>query len=76
VSDGLRPNLTPLALASARPRALDDATAFKFRGNAKHGKDKLGKIGRRIEDRLGNRTQARPGALYVTGDHQKIGCVA
>jgi len=42
VSFGFRPNLTPLALASARPRAtLSDAPAFELRGDAKH---KLGNI--------------------------------
>jgi hypothetical protein len=56
-------------------RALGDAAAFKFRGNAKHGKDKLGEIGRGIDNRLGNRTQARPGALHVAGDNQKVGRV-
>jgi hypothetical protein len=30
----------------------------------------------RIDNRLGNRTQARAGALYVPGDHQKIGRIA
>jgi hypothetical protein len=43
---------------------------------AKHGKDKLGKIRGRIDNRLGNRTQARAGALHVAGDHQKIGRIA
>jgi len=33
-------------------------------------------IGRRIDNRLGNRTQARAGALHVAGDHQKIGRIA
>ena len=32
-------------------------------------KDKLGKIGGGIDNRLGKRTQARPGALHVAGDH-------
>ena len=41
-------------------RALGDAAAFEFRGNAKHGKDKLGEIARGIKHRLGNRPQARP----------------
>src|SRR5580704_15139176 len=45
--------------------ALGDAAAFEFRGNAKHGKDKLGKIARGIKHRLGQRTQASPGALHV-----------
>jgi hypothetical protein len=40
-------------------RALGDAAAFKLRCDAEHGKDKLGKIGRCIDNRLGNRTQAR-----------------
>ena len=34
-------------------RALDDASAFQLRRDAKHGKDKLGKIGRGIDNRLG-----------------------
>jgi hypothetical protein len=33
-------------------------------------------IGRGIDNRLGNREQARPGTLHVAGDHQKAGCVA
>jgi hypothetical protein len=53
--------------------ALGDAAAFEFRGNAKHGKDKLGKIARGIKHRLGQRTQASPGALHVAGDDKKIG---
>jgi len=73
VREGLRPNLTP-SFASARPPsgALGDAAAFELRGNAKHGKDKLGEIARGIKHRLGNRPQARPGTLHVTGDHQKV----
>jgi hypothetical protein len=39
-------------------------------------KDKLGKIGRGIDNRLGKGSQARAGALHVTGDEQKIGRVA
>jgi hypothetical protein len=40
-------------------RALGDAAAFALRRDAK---GKLGKIGRGIDNRLGNRTQARAGA--------------
>jgi len=47
--------------------ALGDAAAFEFRGNAKHGKDKLGKIARGIKHRLGQRTQASPGAFAIQG---------
>jgi hypothetical protein len=57
-------------------RALGNAAAFKLRGNAKHGKDKLGEIARGIKHRLSNRPQARPGALHVTGDDKKVGCIA
>jgi hypothetical protein len=49
---------------------LRDAAALKFRGNAEHRKDKLSKIGCGIDNRLGNLTQARPGALVgarITG---------
>ena len=47
-------------IGPATRRALGDAAAFKFRGYAKHGKDKLGEIARGIKHRLGNRPQARP----------------
>jgi hypothetical protein len=76
VNAGLGPNFTPLAFASARPRcALGDTAAFELRGDAKHGKDKLGKIRGCIDNWFGKRTQARPGALHVTGDYQKVGRV-
>jgi hypothetical protein len=64
-----------LGVGPAPRRALGDAAAFELRGNAKHGKNKLGEIGRGIDNRLGNRTQARPGALHVASDHQKVGRV-
>jgi hypothetical protein len=57
-------------------RALGDAAAFKFRGNAKHGKDKFAEIARGIKHRIGNRPQARPGPLHVTGDDKKVGRIA
>jgi hypothetical protein len=56
--------------------AFENAAAFEVRRDAKHGKDKFGKIGRGIDNRLGNRAQARSGALHVAGDHQKIGRIA
>jgi len=55
-------------IGPAPRRALGDAAAFELRRNAKHGKDKLGEIARGIKHRLGQRTQARPGALHVAGD--------
>jgi len=60
-------------IGPAPRRALGDAAAFELRRNAKHGKDKLGEIARGIKHRLGQRTQARPGALHVAGDDKKIG---
>jgi hypothetical protein len=54
-------------------RALGNATAFELGRDAKHGKDELGEIGRGINNRFGNRTQAGAGELHVAGDHQKIG---
>ena len=78
MSFGLRPNFTPLAFASACPAlgALLDAAAFQLRGNAKHGKDKLGKVRGGVNDRLGNRAQARAGLLQVAGDNEQVGRVA
>ncbi len=49
----LTSNFTPLAFASAWPRAVRwGCLAFHFRCDAKHGKDKLGKIGRSIDTRF------------------------
>jgi hypothetical protein len=58
VSVGLRPNLIPFALASARPGAVRSRMrrAFELRRDPQHGKHKLGKIRGRIDNRLGNRT--------------------
>ena len=55
--------------------AVEDAAAFELRGNAKDRKNDLGKIGRGIEERLGQRTDARPGLLHLAGDDQKVGRV-
>ena len=65
-----------LRVGAASCCAFGDAAAFQLRGDAKHGKHKLGKIARGIEHRLRQRTQASPGALHVAGDHQKVGRVA
>jgi pimeloyl-ACP methyl ester carboxylesterase len=59
------PHALGLCVGTAARAALGDASAFQLGGDAKHGKNKLGKIGRRIDNRLGNRTQARAGALHV-----------
>ena len=48
--------------------AFEDAATFELRRDAKQGKDKLGKIRRGIDNRLGNRTQACAGALHVAGE--------
>jgi hypothetical protein len=64
-----------LRAGTAARGAFGDAAAFELRRNPKHGKDKFGKIGRRIDNWLGNRTQARAGALHVAGDDQKVGRV-
>jgi hypothetical protein len=54
VSFGLRPNLTPFSLASARPRGtFENASAFELRRDAKDGEDDLAKVRGRIEERLG-----------------------
>jgi len=74
VSVGLRPNFH--AFGPRVGTAAREATALELRGDAKHGEDKLGAIGRGIDNRLGNRTQARAGALHAAGDHPKIGGVA
>jgi hypothetical protein len=65
-----------LGIGPAPRRALGYTPAFELRRDAKHGKDKLGKIGRGIDNRLGNRTQARAGAPRVAGNHHKIGRIA
>ena len=44
--------MTPLALASARPRALQNAATFELRRNAKNDKDDLGKVEGGVEVRL------------------------
>jgi hypothetical protein len=70
--------LWPVGLRSVTStgRALGDAAAFELRSNAKRGKHKLGKVRGGINHRLRKRTQARPGALHVAGDHGEIGRVA
>jgi len=65
-----------LGVGPAARRAFENPAALELGRDAKHGKDKLGKIRGRIDNRLGNRTQARAGALHVAGDHQKIGRIA
>jgi hypothetical protein len=44
-------------------RRVRECGAFELRRSAQHGKDKLGKVRGRIDNRLGNRTQARSGSL-------------
>ena len=56
--------------------AVEDAAAFELRGNAKDRKNDLGKIGRGIEEWLGQRADTGPGALHVARDYQQIGRVA
>ena len=53
-----------------------NAGAFQLRRNAKDGKDDLGKVGRGVEVRLGQRTDTGSGALHLTRDHQRVGRVA
>src|SRR5271156_4388223 len=65
-----------LRVSAAPCGAVEDAAAFELRGNAKDRKNDLGKIGRGIEERLGQRTDARPGLLHLAGDKQKVGRVA
>ena len=50
--------------------------AFQLRRNAKDCKDDLGKVGRGVEVRLGQRTDTGSGALHLTRDHQRVGRVA
>jgi hypothetical protein len=65
-----------LGVGSAARRAFENASAFELRRDAQHGKDKLGKIRGRIDNRLCNRTQAGPGALHIAGDNEKVGRIA
>jgi hypothetical protein len=53
-------------VGSAARCSLGNVATFELRGDAKHGKDKLGKIGSRIDDRLGKRTQSRAGRCRVS----------
>jgi hypothetical protein len=48
-----------LGVGPAPRGAFENAAAFELGGDAKHGEHKLGKIGRGIDNRLGNRTRAR-----------------
>jgi hypothetical protein len=57
-------------IGAASRRALLDASAFELRGNAKHGQHQFRKVGSRIDDRLGQRTQASARLLKVAGDNQ------
>jgi len=43
--------------------------AFELRKDAKHGKHQFRKIGSRIDNRLGQRAQARARFAKVAGDH-------
>jgi hypothetical protein len=54
----------------AARRAFENAPALQLCRDAQHGKNKLGQIRGRIDNRFGNRAQARAGALHVAGDHQ------
>ena len=69
---GLAPEFDALRLGvGAAPRgAFEDAAAFQLRGNVKDRKDDLGKVRGRIEERLGKRTNARPGLLHLARDDQ------
>jgi hypothetical protein len=57
----LRPNLPPLAfcVGTAPRRALGDAAALELGGDAEHGQNKLGEIGRRIAT-TGSAMERRP----------------
>ena len=73
---GLRPNLTPLVLASALQRAaLQDAAQLQLRGDAENGKDDLREVGRGIEERLRPVIGCLPRRAACRGNTQKIGCV-
>src|SRR5271156_3352804 len=54
-----------LGVGAAPCGAVEDTAAFELRGNAKDRKNDLGKIRGRIEERLGQRTDASPGLLYL-----------
>jgi hypothetical protein len=63
-------------LALPRRGALHDSAALKLGGNPKHRQYQLREVGRGIDNRLGQRPQASPGALHVEGDHQEVSRVA
>jgi hypothetical protein len=62
-------------VSAAQRRAFHNATAFQLGSNPEHDKHQFGKVGRGIDDRLGQRSQAPSGALRVACYHQKVGCV-
>jgi hypothetical protein len=49
---------------------LLDAAALKLGGHTKHGENQFGKVRGRINDRLGDRAQARAGLLQIAGDNE------
>jgi hypothetical protein len=65
-----------LGVGPAARRAFENAAALQPRRHAEDRKDDLGKIGRGVEERLGQRTDTGSGALHVAGDNQKVGCIA
>jgi len=72
----LRPNLTPLALSSASPRAVRSRMRAPASSRRQEWQNDLGKVRRGVEAALGKRTDAGVRALHLAGDHQKVGCVA
>ena len=68
----LAPEFHPaiLRIGTAKRRALLDASSLKLGGHAKHGKHELGKVGRGVHDRLGDRAKASTGLLQVAGDNE------
>jgi hypothetical protein len=78
MSVGLRPNLTPLAFASARPRAVRSRMRRRSSFAATPSIARTSSAKSDVVSTTGSAIERRPapGALHVAGDHQKIGCIA
>ena len=67
----MRPNLTPLALSSASPRAVRSRMRAPASSRRQEWQNDLGKVRRGVEAALGKRTDAGVRALHLAGDHRR-----
>lgn len=70
----LAAELNPLRLGmgAAGGGALADAAQLEFRGDAKTGGDHLPKFGLRVDNRLGDRDEARAGLADVAAENNQV----